>query len=282
MNLGRTAQGVPVLNPNLPLPGHIPASLQELSQHPGCLQLTPMGTDGMHPLIQRIHNALMGFKAQGCGNICHFHQFQRIKQGQTAGGGHGLGAVDQSQALFCHQFHRWDACQCHSLRAGKALALILGFTQTQHGQHHVGKGCQVAAGAQRAFLGDHRSHTPVEHFDEGLHHLQPGTGVALGQIVHPQKHNAPGCFPGEGFACAHRMGDDQVFLQEFALVLADADIAELAKAGGNAVDRLSFRHQVIHRLAGSEDPFFGLFAQGHRHIMAADDMDVIQGQILAG
>jgi hypothetical protein len=54
----------------------------------------------------------------------------------------------------------------------------------------VGKGRQVARGAYRAAVGDHRQDVRVEHVDERVDHRRPDAGIARRQAIGLEQHKA--------------------------------------------------------------------------------------------
>ena len=54
------------------------------------------------------------------------------------------------------------------------------------------------------------------------------------------------------------MGDDQVLLQQLALILGNDHIAELTEASGDPVYDLSLLHQLVDHLSGGQDLFSAL------------------------
>ena len=226
-----------------------------------------MGANRMDPGVQGVLHTPVGFEAHGSGDVRRLHEADGVVDRQSAHGGHGLGAVDESQALLGHQLHSGNPGPFHGYVPGQDLSFILRLAQAQHGQHHVGQGGQVAAGAQGALLGNDRRNAPVQHGHQGLHQLQTGAGKALGQVVDPQEHDG--------------VGDNQVSLELPALVLGDGHIAEFPKTGGNPIHHGSLVHQHIHHLAGLQNALLGLRGKGHRGVVPANCRQLLQGQCMA-
>ena len=71
MYLGNAAQGVAILHADLPLSGDIAAALQQVPENGCSFSLPIMRTDLVHPGVQRVQHAAIGFKAQRRCNIRH-------------------------------------------------------------------------------------------------------------------------------------------------------------------------------------------------------------------
>ena len=96
---------------------------------------------------------------------------------------------------------------------GQAFALVEGFAFAHHQQGDLRHGRQVAAGADRALLADHRGDAFVQHLDQGQGDLRAAAGIAVGMHVDPPGHGAAHVFDRRRVADAGGVVIDQVFLE---------------------------------------------------------------------
>jgi hypothetical protein len=89
-----------------------------------------------------------------------------------------------------------DAVQ--RLGTGNAVSPIKGLAFTDEHQAQVGRGRQVTAGTDRAFLRHHRCHPVIEKSEQVSNGLHPAAGIPQAQVVNPKGHDGPTTASGSG------------------------------------------------------------------------------------
>ena len=219
VNLRTAAQGIGILHADLPLSCGIFASLQKSEKISRRSHLTFVRADLVNSRIQRVHHPILSLKAESCRDVRHLQQANGIVESQGTCARHGLRPVVEGKPLLGGKLNHRDACPIHGLLSGKHLPLVLCQPQTDHWQHHVREGCQIAGSAQRALLRDHRSHTLIQHVHHSLKRFQADAGKSLGKIVDAKQHDPSRNIPGKRLSCADCVSDNQIFLQLLALIM---------------------------------------------------------------
>ena len=137
------------------------------------------------------------------------------------------------------------------MRAGQALAAIDGLAFADDAEREVGERGEVAGGADGALRGDHGMHAAIQQQGEGLGEDGAHAAIAQGQGVGAQGHDDAGFGLGERRAEAAGVAADEVELEVGEFVIGDADFAELAEAGIDAVDGEVVIGGAAHYGAGS-------------------------------
>jgi hypothetical protein len=139
---------------------------QHLAQVRGARGLAVVGAQRDQVLGERAIGAEQRLDRQRGGDVGDAQQPPQVVVGEDQHAEHPVGAVDQRQALLGTERERLDA----GLGERGALEHV-----ALADQHHraVGERREVAAGAERAVLGDPRRDPRVEQREHRLGHLRP-------------------------------------------------------------------------------------------------------------
>lgn len=97
------------------------------------------------------------------------------------------------------------------------------------------QGCEIAGGAHGALGGNHRQYIMVEQREQHFHHQRTDAGIADGQAIGLEQHDAASDGCRQRFAHAAGMTAHQVVLQLDELVAGDVLAGEGAEAGIDAI-----------------------------------------------
>ena len=109
--------------------------------------------------------------------------------GQDAHAGHELGAVDEGEAFLGGEFDGGEAGAGEGLLAGQDLAFELGAAFAHEHEGEVGKGGEVARGADGTLRGDDGMDAAVEHGEEQFGDLHAYAGMPDGEHFGAQQHH---------------------------------------------------------------------------------------------
>ena len=155
------------------------------------------------------------------------------------------------------------------------------FPFADQDQGEVGERRQVAAGADRAALGDDGVDAAVEQFAEQLDDLGPDAGMALGQDVGPEEDRRAGFRLADGVSRAQGVAPEQVRLQRVAIGASDEDVAQRAEAGADAVDLPLGGQRVLDHGAGRHDLRARGRCERRRRAASRDLRDLGQRQMVS-
>ena len=197
---------------------------------------------------------------------------------------HELGAVEEGEAFLALQLDGLPAFGGVDFLDVAAAAFPVDVAHAEDGgEHEVGQGAEVAAGAEGALLVDHGQDVLVVAVDEALHGLQLGAAVAEAEVLGLEQQHEAHHLGGHLVADAAGVAHDEVLLQLAELLLADADVAEGAEAGGDAVDgHLLGFHLLVEVVAAFLDAALGLVAEGEGHFLIDDLLNLVQGEFFFG
>jgi hypothetical protein len=153
-----------------------------------------------------------------------------------------VGAVDQRQALLGGQPQRLQSGRGERLGAPEAApvgGLRLALADEDEGA--VGERGEIAAGAERAVLGDDRGDPGVEQGDDLLGDQGPGARVAHRQRPRPQQHHRADDLALDRRSHAGRMRAQQRELELLAGGDRDRRRRQRAEPGRDTVGRLAAR-----------------------------------------
>ena len=149
--------------------GHRPAEAAQLVQ---------AGVVGLHVGAQ-------GFEAHRAGDLRLFEPALDVPHRQAADGIGQVGAVDDCQTVAGLEPRHRDPRGVEGLGSGHPGTLVESLALAHHEEGNLAHRREVAAGADRPLLADHRGDAGVEHRDERLGDLGPAAGVAVGVDVDP-------------------------------------------------------------------------------------------------
>ena len=107
--------------------------------------LPALGTGVVDAGIEGARGAAQGVERHGADHVRRARERFGIRQQEAADGEHGLGAIDQGNALLGLQRERRDAGAGQGFAAGQHGAVPFGFALPGEHQCHVGEGGEVAA-----------------------------------------------------------------------------------------------------------------------------------------
>ena len=207
--------------------------------------------------------------------------------------GRGLRAVEQRQAFFRAELQRLQAGLRECLFGGYALAIDEGFADADQHACEVREWREVARGADRAFLGDHRQHVRVEQCEQQVDDLPAHARKPVRKAGSFEQQHQPHDGRRERCADTGAVREHEVGLQLREVGIGDACLRKLAEAGVDAVDRGVLRDEFAHRVHARLDACAGRLSQRpvraagsglleHRGIELAGNDDVVQRVVHGG
>lgn len=237
VDLGGAAEGVGVLDAAAGLVGGADlGAFEPLAEAGGGGDLAGVGAGAVDAIVEGGGGTAEGVEGEGAGGVGGFEEVFGIEEGETAGGEHGLGAVDERDAFLGLEGEGFDAGFGEGFGPGEAAAEIEGGAFADEDESDVGEGGEVAAGADAASGGGDGGDAFVQESEEAFGDLGADAGEAPGEDVGADEHDGADDGFGEGVADATGVGAEDVVLKGFEAAGVDADIGELAEAGVDAID----------------------------------------------
>ena len=207
------------------------------------------------------------------------HEGLGARQAQRDQRGHDAGAVHDRERLLGRERdgREPDRGQGVAGRARPPAKIHLAVAGQDRGD--VRHRRQVAAGADRAELGNARDDVLGEEPDQGIEGLEADAAPAGRQLGQPRDHDGAAFLASEQRTDAAAVKPHQVLRQRDAELERDRVHARRAEAGVDAVERLGAAGTVVDRLAGAAHalaPWGGL-AEGDGEPTARDLGDVPVG-----
>jgi hypothetical protein len=229
---------------------------------------------------ERLYAAVEGVEAEAEDHVGLGAEAVGLEEAPDGVGAHELSAVEEGEAFLALEFDRLPAFGLIDLVGGATAAFPIDFAHAKDGrEHEVGEGAEVAAGAKAALLVDNREDIVVEAVDETLDGLELCAAVAEAEVLGLEEEHETDDVLGHFVADAAGVAHDEVFLELAELLFADADVAEAAEAGGDAVDGdLLVFHLLVEVVAALLDAAGGLVAEGEGHVVVYDFLDASDGQ----
>lgn len=249
----------------------------------GCGKLTVMRADGVHLVGERLDAAVEGverYTADGVGGTAQLVGFNKRPHGVC---GHELSAVEECQTLFRFQGDGFPAEACIDIGSRLFLAFEIHFAKAEQRQGHMGKRGEVARRAKRTLLIYSRQNVVVIHIDQTLNGNQLTTRHAVLQRLDFEEHDEADNLLVDLVACAARVAHYQVLLKLGKFVGAYADVAERAKTGCYAIDRLFLGfHFVVEILAATIDASDRFVGKAKFITLFDDAFDVLHRDMVGG
>ena len=147
VDLGHAAQAVGVLHAGVVFSVGFAdlGAVEQAEQMLGCGHLAGVRARLVNAGIEGGGRAHQRFEGHGSGYIGEMRDAQRAGDGESADGGHGLGAVEQGQALLGGKGERLQAGAAEGFSAGQAGTLMEGFTLADDDQGEMSERSQIAA-----------------------------------------------------------------------------------------------------------------------------------------
>jgi hypothetical protein len=201
-----------------------------------------------------------------------------VADGECAGGGHQVGAVDQGQALLGGQDDGMQTGAVERRRPLHALAAQRGLTFADEHERDMGQRREVARGPHRALGRDNRDHVALEHRQQQLDDLRAHSGVPPAQRCDQQREHSAHDLSRQRGAGADGMRAHEVELQSRGVVGADAHAGQVADAGGDAVDRASGSQRAVDHRTRAGDPCAVLSGQRRGRGAPRHALELLQGR----
>src|SRR5437899_4651676 len=117
----------------------------------------------------------------------------------------------------------------------------------------MGQRRQIAACAHLAFLRDHWTDAPVQHFAKQLDDFATDSTEAERQNIRPQHHHCAHLGLGQRISNSTGVAADKVQLKLTQFAMRNADIGELAESGVDSVNDRIARNDLFDRFARGEN-----------------------------
>ncbi len=219
-----------------------------------------------------------GFDGHRRGDVGDAQQPVEIGDGEHEHAEHPVGAVDQGEPFLGPQDERLE------IRLGEGGGAVdqaaVGAARLALAEQHQrdrGQRGEVAAGAERAVLGDHRRESRVEQAEDRLDHFGPRSGVAHGQTAGPQQHHRPDDLALDLDAHPGGVGPDQRELELGGPLRRDHRVGEGTEAGGHPIDRVGQMDETFDHGRAPYQRGARVVAQRDRSVLPGDGDDVIGG-----
>ena len=123
---------------------------------------------------------------------------------------HRLCAIQKRQTLLRFERDGLETgfSQCGGTAHSLTLIDCLAFSDQRQGK--VSQWCEISAGADRAFLRNHRMDAAIEHFHEQLDHFQPDAAETESEHIRTQQHHGARFGLGKGSADATGMAPNEI------------------------------------------------------------------------
>ncbi len=199
-----------------------------------------------------------------------------------AGGqaGHGGRAVDERQAFLVAELHGCDAGAPERLRPGQDLAVVLGAPLPGAHERDTRQRRQVAAGAERALLGDAGQHPAIVHGDVFFEILERDGRGAASQRVDARQHGGADIRVVEIAADVGLDAAQDVVLNLLGHRGRHEPVHEAADAGRDAVDDPARADEFVEQLARGHDALADLGRDLDPHVrVPGGGVERIDGEV---
>ena len=260
------------------------AAVEHFAHGGGGLQLTLVGAHHMEALVEGLDAAVEGIQRKRKHHVGLTAQAAGLEEAPHGERAHELGAVQQGETLLALQLNGLPAFLGVDFLDVAATAFVVDVAEAEDGgEHEVGQGAEVAAGAEGPLLVDHGKHIVVVAVDETLHGLQLGAAVAEAEVLGLEQQHETHHILRHFVAHAAGVAHHEVLLQLAELLLADADVAKATETGGHAVDgHLLGLHLLVEVVAAFLDAALGLVAEGQCHLLIDNLLNFLQGEFFFG
>ena len=212
-----------------------------------------MGLLGVRGRVERHDLGLEGLEAHAGGEGVGLDQPFRVRDQAGGHAGHRGGAVDEGEALLVAELHGLDAGALERRRPGHDLALVLGAPLPGADQRDAGQRPEVAAGAERAFLGHAGQDTAIVHRDVFLQILQGDRRSAAAEGIDARQHGGADVGVVEMGADVGLNAAQDVVLHLLGHRGRHQPVHEAADAGGDAVNDPARGDELVEQFARGDD-----------------------------
>ena len=122
-----------------------------------------MRARGVDALVEGGRRAAQRFERHGAGEVGEPGDALGAAEGERADRGHGLRAVEEGEAFLGFEANGIDSGAAEGVAAVEAFAAVDGFAFADDAEREVRERREIAAGADRALLGDDGVDAVVEH-----------------------------------------------------------------------------------------------------------------------
>ena len=204
-----------------------------------------------------------------------------VVQQQAGRAGHEVGAVEDAEGILGLQLQGLDAQSAQRVSATLSLTFDEHVSLTDQQQAEVRRGRQVAAGAERSFLGHPGPNIAIQQLQQPFGDLRTHARCALAELVDADQHPGPYQLLGQRRTDADCVAHEQVALQLPAVGRRDPDVLQRPDTGRQAVDDPILAHQPVHEVAGGLQPARRFRTKADPLAMARHRHDIGRAQRLA-
>src|SRR5437763_4775861 len=138
------------------------AVAKQLAQVLRDCRLTGMRARRVNALVERDRSSFQGFQRHRTSNISQTSDAFCPMESQPSDSRHRLSSVQQRESFFDVELQRLNACSLQSICAWQPFVFVKGFAFANHCEREMPERCEVATGANRSFLGNHRRDAAVQ------------------------------------------------------------------------------------------------------------------------
>ena len=198
--------------------------------------------------------------------------------GQRPDAGRRLGAVDQRHRLLFGEVEGFDAGGAKHPGGLAPPSVRLGAALSHQRERDVGKGREIAAGADRPDLRHLRMDSVIQQIEQPLHDNESASRLSARQRVGAEQHNGADLRRGKPAAHPGCVAADQVALQGALLVGQNPHVGEPPEPGVDAVDRLTPAQKRLQAGARALYPLCRARVEADRDAVTCHRLDFRQGQ----
>ena len=240
-----------------------------------------MRPDDLHPLVVGPVGAEQGLDRQRAGRVRGLDQHVGIMHREREQRLHGLGAVDQRQALLGSEGQRLEPALGQHLGGWAAPRRVAGPAQPPLADQRlgqVGELGQVAGGPDGALARDHRQQIERQQLEQPGGQVDPYPGVAGRERPGPQQQHGPHRLIVERNAGRGRVRADDRALQGGQVRLPHRRVGQRAEPGVDPVHRRVPAQRPHDDRAADLHPLRHAVAEPGPHLTARHRDDVLHGQ----
>src|SRR5437879_11024158 len=110
----------------------------------------------VNALVERDRSSFQGFQRHRTSNISQTSDTFCTMESQPSDGRHRLSSIQQRESFFDVELQRLNPCSLQSICARQPFVIAKGFAFANHCEREMRERREIATGANRSFLGNHR------------------------------------------------------------------------------------------------------------------------------